>query len=266
MLAGFAEPRVSAQSAPAAVPLHSFEVTSVKPNHSGSSATNSTFFPLVSPHVSATNVTTKFLLKIAYNLEDFELSGAPAWTDSQRYDMSADIDESQFEQLKKLAPGDQFSQVRLLIQSLLADRFKLKITHETKELPVMALLAGKNASSKLAQFAVQPAPNGPAGLIHAEFRSDGQRDVKGNEATMRSLAAVLGGVLHEQVTDRTGISGNYTFVLTWTDAVQANPNGPTDSGPSLQAALEDELGLRLESTKGPVDMIVIDHIEEPIPD
>ncbi len=119
---------------------------------------NSTFFPLVSPHVSATNTTTKWLLEMAYGVKDFQLSGAPPWINSERYDIAADIEESEFVEIRRLSRDDQLHQVQLLIQSLLADRFKLKATRTTKELPIMALVTTKNAS-KLAQFADQPYPN-----------------------------------------------------------------------------------------------------------
>jgi uncharacterized protein (TIGR03435 family) len=82
---------------------------------------------------------------------------------------------------------------------------------------------------------------------------------------MSNLAAALGGILGQQVVNRTGDSGHYSFVLTWTDATQVGPNATVDPGPSLQSALEDQLGLKLESIKGPVDTVTIEHIEEPSP-
>lgn len=265
LLADFAEPRVSAQSAPSTVTSPSFEVASVKPDHSDSgTAFLQTFYPIVSPHVTATNVTVKWLLTLGYGVKDFQLSGTPAWVNLERFDISANIDETQFEQLEKLSRDDQLHPVQLLVQSLLADRFKLKVTRETKELPIMALAAGKNAS-KLAQFAVRQPSSKPTDLISTGFGSNGLRIVKGVETSMHNLAGTLGAMLQQQIVDQTGISGYYTFALTWTDAVQADPNAASDSGPSLQTALEDQLGLKLESTKGPVDTIVIDHIEEPSP-
>ena len=267
-LSAFPEPLLSAQSAQTTAPALSFEVTSVKPNHSDSGTGNApfhqTFYPLVSPHVSGVNVTTKFLLMMAYGIKDFQLSGAPAWVSSERFDIVANVDETHFEQLEKLSRDDQLHQVQLLIQSLLADRFKLKVTRETKELPIMTLVAEKNAS-KLAQFAVQRPSSKPADLISTGFGNNGLRIIKGNETTMRNLAGTLGAMLHQQIIDRTGIPGFYTFDLTWTDAVEADANATSDSGPPLQTALEEKFGLKLESSKAPVETIVIDHIEEPSP-
>jgi uncharacterized protein (TIGR03435 family) len=225
---------------------------------------NSTFFPVRSPHVSATNVTTKFLLRMGYGVKDFQLSGGPAWIDSERYDISADIDEAQFEQLKSLPLNDQIHQVQLLIQSVLADRFKLRITHGTKELPTMALVAGKSVS-KLDQFAGDQATNNPTDVTSTGFGNNGLRIIKAPKTTMDRFASVLSAMLGQQLVNKTAISGNYAFTFSWTDVVQAAPNTPSDSGPSLQAALEDQLGLELESTKAPVDAINIDHIEEPTP-
>jgi len=258
-------PRALSQSAARTATSPSFEVTSVKPDRSDSGrAFLQTFIPVVSPHLIATNVTVEWLLTLGYDVKDFQVSGAPAWVNSERYDIAGNIDETQFEQLEKLSRDDQLHQVRLLVQSLLADRFKLKVTHETKELPIMALVTGKGVS-KLAKFAVQQHSNKPTDLISSGFGNNGLRIVKGVETSMTNLAGSLGAMLHEQIVDQTGISGYYTFNLTWTDAVQAGPNAAGDSGPSLQAALEDQLGLKLESRKGPVDTIVIDHIEEPTP-
>jgi uncharacterized protein (TIGR03435 family) len=257
-----------AQSATPAIsePVISYEVVSIKPNHSGSGAANSSLFPVFSPHVSATNVTTKWLLEMGYGIKDFQLSGAPPWINADRYDIAADIEESQFGQIRKLSRDDQLQQVQLLIQSLLADRFKLKITRETKQLPIMALAAEKNAS-KLAQFADQPYPNpiNSPGVIVMEFGRDSQRTVKATKTTMDNFASALSRVLEQQVVNETAVSGNYTFTISWTDPMEAGPSAATDTGPSVQAALEDELGLKLESTKGPVETITIDRIEKPSP-
>ncbi len=264
MVAAIGEPRISAQSAPSAVASPSFEVASVKPDHSGDSKFLQTFYPTVGPHLSATNVTLDWLLTLGYGVKDFQLYGKPAWVDSQRFDIVANIDETQFDQLKKLPRQEQLHELQLLIQSFLADQFKLKVTHETKELPIMAIVAGRNAS-KLAQFAVQQPSNGPTDLTSTGFGSNGLRMIKASRITMEGFAGVLSAMLGQQVIDRTATSGNYSFNLTWTDAVQAGPDAAAESFPSLQAALEDQLGLKLDSTKGPVDTIVIDHIEEPSP-
>jgi uncharacterized protein (TIGR03435 family) len=163
--------------------------------------------------------------------------GGPGWFDTEPFDISAKADGP--------ASNDE---LRRMVQTLLAERFQLKFHRETKEQPVYALVVGKGGPK------LQAAKSEGRGVgIGVRGR------LNGNGADMKTLASVLADRLSRSVVDRTGLKGFYDFLLTWTpDEVQAD-----DPGPSLSTAIQEQLGLKLESTKAPVEMIVIDHAEKP---
>jgi uncharacterized protein (TIGR03435 family) len=272
--------RVRAQSSQVAeAPLPSFEVASVKPNHSG---TSRRFFSFGDPgRFTATNVTAKMIIEFAYNVKDFQLSGGPSWINSEGYDINAKVDDSLAEQLQKLPLEQRLDQNRLMLQPLIADRFKLKLTRETKELPVNALVVAKGGP-KLTSTAFTPPdpsssnpatpPNGPG------IGFNGIGKLVATDMPVSALADVLpmqadlGG---RMILDQTGLAGKYDFTLQWTPVNPVMTIGgvtlpplpgaaaPVPDGPSIFTAIQEQLGLKLESTKGPVDTIVIDHVEEP---
>jgi uncharacterized protein (TIGR03435 family) len=248
----------SSQSLPDSA-LPSFEVASIKPDNSKRPGMK--WSPGVALHTSMTNVTPIALIKRAFGMGDLQISGDPTWTSTKRYDIEADVDESLFEQLRKLPMDQQLHELQLMEQSLLADRFKLKVTHQRKELPLVRLIVTKNIS-RLGQPADQPLPATPTDGIIATAAGDGELKLAGKNATM-DLADVLSRILGQVVENDTGLEGNYTFALSWSEPMLAGSND--GSGPSLQTALEEKLGLKMESTKGPVNTINIDHIEEPSP-
>lgn len=157
-------------------------------------------------------------------------------------------------------------QIRPMLQSLLADRFKLRVTRQTKELPVFVLVVAKD-TSKLKALAVEPYAGNADGTFSVGFGGDGQMSLQANRVTLAILATALSLPLARQVTDNTDMRGNYSFTIRWTGEEQAllgtTPDPAFDR--SLTVALEEKTGLKLESTKGPVETIIIDHIEEPRP-
>jgi uncharacterized protein (TIGR03435 family) len=174
----------------------SFEVASVKPSKPGSR-----FSMTRSPggRLTVTNATLKMLIKAAYHLKDYQLSGGPAWIDSDRFDIVAKAD-------------DGSDDMASMLQALLADRFKLKIRRETKEFPVYVLLPAKSGP-KLRQAAEDARSGGTVGRGH----------LTGHKMSMTELADVLSGDLDRYVIDRTGINGVFEIDLEWTpDAVQPN--------------------------------------------
>lgn len=170
-----------------------------------------------------------------------------------------------------------------MIQSLLADRFKLKVSHSTRELPVYALVVAKTGPKLHDAKPGDTYPNGIKGPDGRPVGGAGMMRMRpgqliGQGFSIASLAGLLSQQLGRTVMDQTGLKGNYDFTLQWTSdqrpvAMPAGPVGvssgadgvpPSDSsGPSIFTALQEQLGLKLESTKGPVDIIVIDHIERP---
>ena len=158
-------------------------------------------------------------------------------------------------------------QMRQKLQALLADRFQLTIHHETKEQPVYALVIGKNGS-KLQESQMKPVDR------HRLMRM-GRSELDAEGAAIDMLTSTLSNVLGRPVIDRTGLKGDYDFKLQWTpDPSQSGgfggppppgveaPPPPDPNGPSIFTAIQEQLGLRLESQKGPVDLIVIDRVEK----
>ena len=250
----------------------SFEVASIKPGRPDAQNSNLNFRP---GHVVTENLTLRFLLQFAYGLSsgsNDQLVGGPSWVGSAPFDIDATEDEGLAKRLEAMSMEERSGVLRGMIQRLLADRFQLKVHHETRQLPVDALVVAKGGSrlteTAMTQATAEGSAAGPprwSGLRH-----DGQGHIEGRGATMKMLASMLatlpevGGRL---VTDTTGLPGKYDFVLQWTPdegtgGAGSGANG-TEGGPSLFAALEEQMGLKVEAKKAPVEVLVIDHVEKP---
>ena len=256
---------------PSGASVLSFEVASIKSDHSGSTVF---LFGFPAGRFTVTNATPKTLVAWAYNVSgpgfqviDDRISEGPAWISGERYDLEAKEDNQDAKRLAKLPAAERNDQIRLMVQSLLADRFKLRVHHEIRELPAYALVVAKNGpkvieSTKEASVRTRTGEITASGVpvrVIAEMLS--------RQAPSGCAPPELEG--HE-VRDETGLSGVYDFTLKWTPeprvpsaADSASP--PETTGPSIFTALEEQLGLRLESTKAPVDVLVIDQIQEPTP-
>lgn len=240
----------------------SYEVASIKPSKVDDGRI---MFRITPDGFTANGITPKFLIEFAYDLKDFQVSGAPGWAESEKYDIDAKMDEATIEAFKKLTREQSVAQRRLMLQSLLAERFKLKVSHSSKEAPIYALVVAKNGP-KLTQSA--DSASGPAGA-RGQFRfAPGELNAAG--MLLSNLADQLSRQVGRQVVDKTGLQGTYDFTLHWTpDRPAAGPGGPGDapppdsSGPSIFTALQEQLGLKLESQKGPVEALIIDSIEKP---
>jgi uncharacterized protein (TIGR03435 family) len=172
-------------------------------------------------------------------------------------------------------PKTDPDQVRLMLQSLLEDRFKLKLHRETKETSIYVLVAGKDGvKMKLSADQESPSVNGPAppeaGPNRGAIRF-GAGSLSGNAATMTLFTRMLSQRLDRTIVDKTNLTGRYDFQLQWTpDTGEATlsplgtPLPPADSsGTSVFTAIQEQLGLKLETQKGPVEMFVIDSVEKP---
>jgi len=271
-------PHVRAQSPQtASAPLPSFEVASIKPNRSGDAHVWISGDP---GRFTVTGATLKFLIKQAYDLKDVQISGGPSWINSERYDIDAKEEDSLIEKLEKLPPEQRREQLRLMVQSLLAERFKLRVSHATKELPIYALVIAKNGPKLQEAKPGDTYPNGIKGLdgrTHPNVIRMVPGQLTGQGIPIASLVRML-WELGRPVVDQTGLKGKYDFTVQWTpDQSQPamfkgpeepkpgpdNTSAPESSGPSLFTAIQEQLGLRLESQKGPVQILVIDHVERP---
>jgi uncharacterized protein (TIGR03435 family) len=211
-----------------------FEVASIKP--SDPADVGNQVFGRPGGNFRGINATLESLIRYAYSIQDQQISGSTGWMDSAGYDIAAKAEDKATTDFKPM------------VQMLLADRFHLRAHWEAKELPVYLLVVAKGGP-KL--NAVGAAGIG-IGLRRDRLNSRG--------ADMATLASVLSSRLGRKVLDRTGLDGFYDFVVTF----EPDETGAADSGgPSLFTALGEQLGLKLEVTKGPVEILVIDHAERP---
>jgi uncharacterized protein (TIGR03435 family) len=189
------------------------------------------------------NASLKFCIEWAYGVKDYQISG-PGWLDSEHFDIVAKAERGALE-----------DRLRQMLQALLADRFKLSLHRETKEMPVYALTVGKEGAK------IHP--------VKADGKSrtgGGRGHLTGQKISMPQLADLLTvGAQRElgrPVIDKTGLKGAFDIALNWTPE-DPRPAGETEAapGPDLFRALQQQLGLRLDSQKGPVEILVIDHVE-----
>jgi uncharacterized protein (TIGR03435 family) len=260
------------QAGDAADKIPAFEVFSVKPNRSGSGSFR---VNLPDDGYSATNIPLKLLVASAYGIKQEQISGAPSWVESARYDIQAKVAGSDVTELRRLSMGGRES----MLQPVLTDRFKLKVHRGQQVLRVYELVIAKKGPKLKEATPGDTYANGikgPDGLSRAGMMWMIPGQLTGQAIPVSNLARLLSRQLNCTIVDKTGLTGKYDIKLQWNreeslGAMFAGPIGgnqeaapPTDaSGPSIFTALQEQLGLRLQSTKGPVETLVIDHIERP---
>lgn len=224
----------------------------------------------ISDRFTERNVTLLKLIRAAHGIpmdaEDSRISGGPAWLSSARYDIDAKIDSSMVDELKKLSPDESTLAQQHMLQELLADRFKLTVHRETKNLPIYTLGITKNGSK------LQEAK--PGEIASSSYSGPGRtQSITGQARSIASLVRMLSVTLGCPVLDKTGLPGKYDFKLEWTPDNGQIPSGskpddgtspqPGSNAFSIFTAIQEQLGLKLVSGKGPVDILVIDHVERP---
>ena len=211
--------------------------------------------------ISMTGATVQTLIIESYDiLTPDQIANLPAWASSDRFDIEAKMDEDAMAAIKKLPDAEQSHQHQLMMQSLLADRFQLRVHHATKMLPVYDLVVAKGGL-KLKETAED----------ENSGWSKGRGSYSGHRISTDDLVFILSNEVGRIIVDKTGLAGKYDIALKWTPdemaasaGQQANASPPAaDAPPSIFTALEEQLGLKLESAKGPVDTIVVDHVEKP---
>ncbi len=228
-------------------------------------------------HVNYRSLSMKNLLMAAYDLPIGRITG-PGWIDTERYDVAA-----------SLAPGTTKEQLAIMLRNLLQDRFKLSVHMETREMPMFELVPGKQPGPNLKRYVedpnfVGPPPgeplrgNGepmprPGGMMIT--MSPDRRRVTASKHPMSQLAVMLAAELDRPVIDKTGLLGDWDYTIEFVSegpmanlgrqAPAAGGNGPAPAVsevPSLQTAVQEQLGLKLESKRGPVEILVVDRGEK----
>lgn len=247
---------------PPATIVPEFEVATIKP---GNAAPTSSLGFNGRDHFVTSNITLQSILQYVYDLNggsNRQIIGGPAWIESSRFTIDAQPDEAE---LKKLPLDQREQRQKLMIQRLLADRFKLVLHHETREFPVNALAIAKGGA-RLTPVTVDFAkvPTTPDGWMGLHNPKPGLTE--GRAATIKMLVDTLNRqpeLSGRLIVDATGLQGNYNFKLSWTPDRDLGAAPAEGVGPSLFTALQEQLGLKIESRKAPVDCIVIDHVEKP---
>ncbi len=233
-----------------------FEVVTIKPNDGLSRGGRSGWQP--GGRYEAVNLPGRMLVQFAYgtpqrSLLNYQLVDAPAWLSNARYDITGKVrtDLALTDRAELAAKGPQY------LQSLLADRFKLRVHHETRQLQRYRLVRAR--------------PDGPLGpRLHTTTCATpddacalqyGPNRYKFEGVTIARFAADLSGNLSQVIADDTGLTGRFDLELEWSSDQAAN-----DDKPSVFTAIQEQLGLRLVAERGPVDVVVIDHIERPMED
>lgn len=242
-------------SAGAVAQSPSFEAASIKPNNSGENPFSVRLVPGGS--VRAINATLESVITTAWQIPDFELADVPGWAKSERWDIEAkgSGDAPPPETLDKL-------------KSLLAERFHLRVHTETREMPVYALLVAKGgaklppAREECFSATAGIPPPSPMARPCGGFNR-GANQLLGAADTTAKLAQVLAKTLGRSVIDKTGLTATFDVTLKWTpdELVESADN----QGGSIFTALQEQLGLRLESQKGPVSVLVFDSAERATP-
>jgi uncharacterized protein (TIGR03435 family) len=251
----------SAQTAvPAAVPVYDAAV--IKPNKSGS---GSTMINTRDDTFAVTNGSLKLLLVMAYGIRDGLISGLPAWADSARFDINAKIVDYDAVTMKNIAR----EQRRAMLQALLVSRFHVKVHTEIKTLPVYELVVAKDGLKITAHeppaASEQDHPLPPGSLGRGGMNTHSSNGVMGltaNAVKLENLTNVLSNQLDRNVIDKTGLTGEYDLHLKWTPDNAPQPIAD-DAPPLLFTAIQEQLGLKLQPGKGPVDTLVVDHVDQP---
>lgn len=232
-----------------------FEVATIKPSDP---AHPQQIITLRGAEVITTNVTVHALINLAYWLHPKQLTGGPAWTETEKFDMAGKPD----------VPGQpNVDQMKIMIQKLLADRFQLKFHFEKRELPVYAVRLAKGGAK------LTPSQDDPRGIPGWGFgRNPMGMVINFRNSPMSQFTAVLQNGTDRPVVDQTGLTGRYDFTLNFTPepsmaALLGGGPAPAadnpDAAPDMFAAFQQQLGLKLEQTRAPVDVMVIDNVEKP---
>lgn len=233
----------------------SFEVATIKPSKPDEQRR---YLVWTGRRMETVNTTLSFLISFAYGMHAKQIIGLPPWADTEKFDITGQPD-------LEGRPSDK--QLKGMVQKMLADRYKLAFHNDKKELSVYVLSVTKTGD-KLTKDT-----GDPNGLPSLFFQGLGKLNVR--NATMKDFTGLMqNAVLDRPVVDQTGLTGRFDFKLNWTPddsqfggmgAKVPPPTDGADAPPNLYTAIQEQIGLKLDATKAPADVLVIDHVEEPTP-
>jgi uncharacterized protein (TIGR03435 family) len=239
-----------AQRPDSAMPV--YDIVSIRPNHSF--ADGMTMDLDKASTLRAENVSLKQLMVNAYGVRDALMFGLPGWADSLRFDITAKVSDPDVKTLSNLST----QQREAMLAAILVDRFHLKVHTEIETLPVYELIVAKGGL-KLKKAVIPLADSGGSDPLRLGTISVNATEIDASGITLSDVAMNLGLQLDRSVIDKTGVAGRYACRLTWT----VDGTGSTDAAPDMFTALQEQLGLKLQTSKGPVQTLVIDHVAQP---
>ena len=235
-----------------------FEVVSIRPYQipDGRTVISYQFRP---DGIYASGISVKMLIQIAYDRPREEQILGAGGVGDKRFVIEAKMDADTMAVLAKLPPEERRAQQRLMLQAMLEDRFKLKAHSESKEMGLYEMVVAKGGPKMKEDLGGDPvdAKAAYAKLKPGDIRMGDHSSIVARAVSIDNLAYFLMTTLSEQVVDKTGLTGTYSFSVKWT------PDDPSDPVPSILTAFQEQLGLKLNSTKGPADVVVVDHMEMP---
>ena len=268
------EAMLAAGQAPAQKP--SFEVASVKP--SDPNQRGATIQKFVGGRFVAKGVSLRLLLTYAYSVRTFQILGGPGWIGTDRWDIEGKAEEGSAVALPYVDDPNAADSMPVRLQSLLEDRFQLKLHRESRGLPIYELMMAKSGlkmklSDDQTPFKIpEPGvaltlPQCGGGIGRYQLRL-GRGKMEGCAVELSSFIEDLSQQVGRTIGDKTGLKGLYDINLQWTPDLPAAANpadgaSPPIDEPSIFTALQEQLGLRLESAKGPVEVLVIDNVQKP---
>jgi len=259
------------QTTAAPSPVYEYEAVTIKPGKGPGPGSRIGLWT-APDGFSAWFITLQQMISVAYGVERFQISGGPGWLPSERFDIEAKMDAATADALAKLNQDQRVLAQQQMLQALLASRFRLTVHRETNELTIYKMVIAKGGP-KLQQAEPDGAHPGTGSIRGSQLSGE----ITGQAVPIAILARNLTQMLGHPVLDQTGLKGVYDFKLQFApdDRLQPPPGlapnqrlpvpAADSSAPSLFDALHEQLGLKLESGKGPVKVIVIDRVERPSP-
>jgi uncharacterized protein (TIGR03435 family) len=266
------QPTAPPDSAPAYLPTMTFDVASIRESHPGAEMHHvGGGFTSHTTNMKFENIPLVWLLQTAYGVDDHQTSGQPDWALRTTYNVQAKSDAAADQKMATLTKEQEALEHQHMVQAFLAERFNLKAHWSTQQGDIYNLVLAKSGSKLHPASSVPPPPEEKKWLgdsdpptIHQQGNGTPGYEFYGHACPIEDLAHMIGAMMGREVVNQTGLTGKFDF------RIRYHGNRPRDNRdedpnlwPPLTDALEDQLGLKLEPAKGPVKLLVIDHVDKP---